>query len=47
MRMYLGGPFPYQGINGECNHTLAGVGACTAAEQVYLIIPMVYGQIQW
>ena len=52
VKVYLGGPFPYQGNSEEHNHTLADIGACAAARQVYLqgsskwLIPVAYGQIQ-
>ena len=36
IKVYLGGPLPFQGGSEEYNHTLAGIGACTAARQVYL-----------
>ena len=36
VRLYQGQPFSYQGGSKEHNHTLAGIGACTAAGKVYL-----------
>ena len=37
MRVYLGGPFLYQGSSEEHYHTLAGIGAYVTARQVYLL----------